>query len=150
MVAAIAGASIAFGALESLRQTPDHIAFFNLAAGGTENGIACLDDSNIDWGQDLAPLGELQREEQIDNLALVYFGTAEPSAYGVMARPASRAEISRPRSDTVYAMSIHTLNRLPRELGPDADWLRLHRPWKVAGHSIYLYRFPEGAAQLAD
>jgi hypothetical protein len=133
---------VALGAAESIRQTPDHISFFNVAAGGPQGGIACLDDSNIDWGQDLVRLAELQREEQIDNLAFMYFGSANPSAYGVTAGPLTQQELVAPRPDRVYAVSVQALIRLPRLYGPEVDWLRLHRPWRVAGNSIYLYRFP--------
>jgi hypothetical protein len=150
IVAAFICACVAAGAVESLRRTPDHIAFFNFAAGGPAEGIRCLDDSNIDWGQDLRALAELQREEQIENLVLLYFGSAEPAAWGVAARPMSNLDIANPRPDTVYAVSVHTLNRLPRRLGPQADWLRRYRPWRIAGDSIYLYRFPEGDAAPPD
>lgn len=129
------------GGAESVAQAPQHLAFFNVLAGGPDRGIEVLDESNIDWGQDLLRLAELQRTERIEDLALLYFGTAVPAAHGVRARAMEAAEFERPRPGTTYAISVHILNRLPRLLGRDPEWLR-HRPaWRKAGRSIYLYRF---------
>ena len=41
-------------ALETYTAYPDFIPFFNVAAGGWENGPRLLGDSNVDWGQGLA------------------------------------------------------------------------------------------------
>lgn len=42
-----------------------------------------LSDSNTDWGQGLVALGDFMRERGIDQVALGYFGSAFPEAYGV-------------------------------------------------------------------
>lgn len=127
------------GAAESLVQAPQHLAFFNFAAGGPDRGIECLDDSSIDWGQDLVRLAELQRTEQIQELALRYFGSAAPAAYGVQARLMGDGEFEHPRRGTTYAISVQVLNGQPR--APGLDWLHTRTVWRKAGRSIYLYRF---------
>lgn len=50
-------AVMALAAVETAAVHPDYIAFFNRAAGGPEAGDRYLDDSNLDWGQDLSSLG---------------------------------------------------------------------------------------------
>lgn len=129
------------GAAESLARAPRYLSFFNVAVGGPENGIRILDDSAIDWGQGLVELAEVQQREEIEELALFYHGSADPAAYGVRSRPVGRKEFFAPRQGVTYAISIHTLNRLPHSYGPSVRWLEQYRPWRRAGDSIYLYRF---------
>jgi hypothetical protein len=140
---AAAGAFVlaGLGAVEVLWRAPHYLSFFNLIAGGPAHGIEWLDDSSIDWGQDLVALERLQREEGIDQLALHYFGSARPAAYGIRSRPMRPEELTRPRPGTTYAISLHLLNRIGRPRGSPADWLSRHQPWRIAGTSIYLYRF---------
>jgi len=52
-------------------------------AGGPRGGSRFLLDSNLDWGQDLARLGRFLEREGQPRIALAYFGTADPSAYGI-------------------------------------------------------------------
>lgn len=57
---------------ESLAAFPHSLSFFNLAAGGIENGGRHLLGSNVDWGQDL---GELERwvaaHPEVDSINLI-------------------------------------------------------------------------------
>jgi hypothetical protein len=129
------------GAAEVLWRAPHYLSFFNAIAGGPAGGIEWLDDSSIDWGQDLIALERIQREERIPRLALHYFGSADPAAYGVRFRPMQPDELTRPRPGTTYAISLHFLNRIGRPRNGPGDWLRRFEPWRIAGTSIYLYRF---------
>lgn len=131
----------ALGGTEVLARAPGYLSFFNVLVGGPGRGIRILDDSNIDWGQDLIALARIQKEEGIDRIALLYFGSADPVAYGVVSRPIDVEEFRRPRPGVVYAVSIHNLNRFPIVLGRDVNWLEACLPWRIAGRSIYLYRF---------
>ena len=74
-------------AAESLSAYPDFIPFFNIAAGGKQNGIKLLGDSNLDWGQDLKLLRHWQADHPTTPLYLSYFGLADPAAYGIRATP---------------------------------------------------------------
>ena len=53
--AALLAAGVAIQAAETLAVHPHELSFFNAAAGGPAHGAAWLNDSNLDWGQDLAP-----------------------------------------------------------------------------------------------
>jgi len=134
-------------AAETVRIYPDHLSFFSAAVGGPLRGPDLLDDSNIDWGQDLPSLAEWQRAHpEVASLRLLYFGSASPRAYGVRAeRVRDIRELLEPRPGT-YAISVHQLVRLRRlvpRFGPDIDWLRRFRPVGRAGYSIYVYEVPE-------
>jgi hypothetical protein len=70
-------------AAESFAAFPDYIPFFNIACGGTQNGINLLGDSNLDWGQDLKLIAQWRQENPQTPLYLCYFGFADPWAYGI-------------------------------------------------------------------
>ena len=45
-----------------------------------------------------------------------------------------------------YAISVQNLIRFklrPQQAGPVVDWLHRYEPVARAGHSIYIYHFPE-------
>ena len=63
---------------------PDELTYFNAIAGGREGGRRILGDSNLDWGQGLRSLAELQAEHAAyRDLTLYYFGDVDPTYYGV-------------------------------------------------------------------
>jgi hypothetical protein len=77
---------------ESIRISPDYLAYFNELDGGPSKAYRHLVDSSLDWGQDLPSLKDwLDREGlQGQNHApvyLSYFGTSHPEYYRIDARP---------------------------------------------------------------
>ena len=66
---------------------PDYLAFFNELAGGPENGRRVLVDSNLDWGQDLKGLKRWMDDHRLQKIQFAYFGTVDPSRYGINATP---------------------------------------------------------------
>ena len=132
-------------AIEAAFIYPHHLSYFNLAVGGPNRGPHLLDDSNIDWGQDLPALAVWQREHpEARPLQLLYFGNAPPAAYGVEAEIMKQQDIIKPRPGT-YAISAHQLvffRKLGVQTGLDLDWLTRYRPIARAGWSIYIYQFP--------
>jgi len=85
-VAALAGAALLQGA-EVARVHPHEMSFFNALAGGPANGEAWLNDSNLDWGQDLRRLSiSLGAEGRDAGLTVAYFGGADPAYHFPKAR----------------------------------------------------------------
>ncbi|MBI2516132.1 MAG: glycosyltransferase family 39 protein [Opitutae bacterium] len=74
-------------AYTAARIHPHYLAYFSPAAGGPEQGYRHLVDSSLDWGQDLPGLKVWldQNRRPGENLYLSYFGTGEPSYYGIEA-----------------------------------------------------------------
>lgn len=134
---------LAWTSIAALGIYPHHLAYFNLAAGGPEHGPHLLEDSNIDWGQDLPALAEWQMAHpEASPLKLLYFGNVPPEAfpaYGVRSIPISRADTRQP-SNGYYAVSVHHLIGF-RKAPELADWLSKYHPISRAGYSIYIYRF---------
>ncbi|MFM7318041.1 MAG: ArnT family glycosyltransferase [bacterium] len=71
-------------AIETSATYPYPLVFFNRMAGGTNGGRLILADSNLDWGQGLISLREIQKDmPELNDLTLYYFGDADPTAYGI-------------------------------------------------------------------
>ncbi len=136
---------LAWSLWEAAAIYPHHLAYFNAAAGGPLRGPHLLDDSNIDWGQDLPALADWQRlHAGREPLRLWYFGTALPEAYGVSWQAIARQDLVTPQPG-VYAVSVQNLINLRRIRGNtnlDIDWLTKYQPVARVGYSIFIYRFP--------
>jgi 4-amino-4-deoxy-L-arabinose transferase-like glycosyltransferase len=137
-------ALLAWCGLEAGRTYPHFLSYVNQAAGGPERGPYLLDDSNVDWGQDLPALARWQREHpEAEPLRLSYFGTADPAAYGVQSIAMPREDIANPRPG-YYAVSAHRLVYFRKRAlleAIDTDWLTKYEPVDRAGPSIWIYRF---------
>jgi hypothetical protein len=136
-------------ALETLASYPDFLAFFNLACGGERGGRALLGDSNLDWGQDLPLLAAWQRAHPQTPLYLDYFGTADPSAYGIRYINVPGGYVygpppQEPLAPGVAAISATKLQRL-FSIDPSLDFatpFERAAPIDVLGGSIYLFQYP--------
>ncbi|MBI4168981.1 MAG: hypothetical protein HY510_03490, partial [Acidobacteria bacterium] len=146
-----AGFLAAWLAASVLRVAPHFVAYFNELIGGPENAAYFLHDSNLDWGQDLKRLALYQREKDLPEVILAYWGQGRPeyyaARYGVRYVPwtPAMARAATPPPG-VYAVSVnHLVNlKLGVQYGddPNLDWLERFRPADRVGYSIYIYRFP--------
>jgi hypothetical protein len=143
---AAAAALLAWYAVGTLRVHPHALAYFNELAGGPAGGHRVLSDSNLDWGQDLPSLAVWLRSNGRPPVRLSYFGTAEPSAYGVDAallpgyirgRDAPTS-VQRGELVAISATNLHGLYLDPAD--PFLARLRGKAPVGRAGYSIFLYR----------
>ncbi|HMA29756.1 MAG TPA: hypothetical protein VKS23_07825 [Thermoanaerobaculia bacterium] len=80
--AALVSALATVQLLETLRVHPHELSFFNAAAGGPANGAAWLNDSNLDWGQDLERLARhLEARGEEEKTTIAYFGGGDVTYY---------------------------------------------------------------------
>jgi hypothetical protein len=130
---------------------PHALSYFNGLCGGPEQGGRLLLDSNIDWGQDLPTLQQLLSSEDSSKVALQYFGTALPTAYGIEADPTKA--LRRPLEDyELLAISVTHLGGLYVFGNDPYQKFRTWQPDARAGYSINLYRLdtPERKAAFAQ
>jgi len=143
--------------IAAVRFHPHHIAYFNELAGGPDNGINLLSDSNIDWGQDLIALKQyLNKHPEIENIRLAYFGTFPPGELGIQYELPSRTP-----EPGWYVLSVNIIqgrpNPLRRQDGSTDNtsidpfsYIRFFRPVATIGKSIRVYHIDEqGIADLA-
>jgi hypothetical protein len=81
--------------------TPDYLSYFNVVAGGPRGGARHLVDSNLDWGQDLIRLKRWMKAHDVAQVDLAYFGTADPTAYGITFRKVFMIVDSYPELENV-------------------------------------------------
>jgi hypothetical protein len=129
----------------SLAIYPDHLSYFNELTGGPSRGHLYLDDSNIDWGQDLKRLkGELD-ERGIAFVKLRYGRNDAPGYYGINSRKISDAEwAGDPPPPGVYVFGTHLLIRgelYARERALKTDWLSRYEPVGRVGYSCWIFEF---------
>lgn len=135
--------------LAGLWSHPYELASFNLLAGGPDGGRYHLVDSNLDWGQDLGTLANWMRNEQVDDIALAYFGTADPGSFGIrFHEPPSQP------APGLYAISVNFVMGRPHvildgkggsravNIGEFSDF-QFFEPIARLGHSIDVYRLSE-------
>lgn len=139
-------ALIILSALESFARFPNFIAFFNVIAGGPNAGARYLSDSNVDWGQDVKLLRQWQEKHPDVRLYVSYFGTGDPSWYGVRYQPFfSRTgnPDPLPTEPGVVAISVYDLKGMSMNIHPaQLALFEHHEPFEILGGSIYLFHWP--------
>lgn len=135
----IAGTVLAAWYLSTpIRVYPDYLAYFNEFVGGSTHGILYLDDSNIDWGQNLKRLKRYLDAHQFERVRLLYFGTGRPDYYGIDAEPIQFADLARTPEPGIYIISANALVRA--RVSFKIDWLKRHELLDVIGYSFYVFR----------
>jgi len=123
---------------------PDHLSYFNQLAGGPSRGSEWLDDSNIDWGQGLIQLREYLEEHPVEEYRFCYFGSGDPSYYGITGQPVSMTDLLSPAGPGTWILSAHCVARAQARLqqrhgvGP-GNWLKHVAPVERVGHAYYVY-----------
>jgi hypothetical protein len=132
--------------LESAVVSPHHLAYFNEAAGGPKGGVNWLVGSDLDWGQDLKRLRDYVERHKIHSLRLLYFGTVEPSYYGLAFNPLEPDDFLNLESPALFeeyagerwAVSVTAYARLLKSV----PWLKRIEGEEDAriGYSIFVFR----------
>lgn len=134
-----ASGALLLSAVESLSVFPNQLAFFNVAAGGVQNGHWHLLDSNCDWGQDLYALRDWQKAHpETPALNLAYSGVADPAVFEIRFTPQRRTADEFPLPAGWYAVSANHLHGYDSALGPWNQFLS-RVPQTRVGASIFLY-----------
>jgi hypothetical protein len=66
---------------ETVSTAPHFLSYFNEPSGGLYEGYRRATDSNYDWGQDLKLLSLWTKENNIQKIAVDYFGGGNPKYY---------------------------------------------------------------------
>lgn len=125
---------------------PNYLSYFNIAAGGSQNGDRWLIDSNLDWGQSLPGLKRYMDKNHINEIKLGYFGRVDPEIYGINYSLAEKEPL-----EGIYAISINFLVGRPYYLLKENtkellyvdinyfDKYRTLEPSAVIDNSIYIF-----------
>ena len=137
--------------LDSLLIHPDYLAYFNVLGGGPENGWRIVVDSNIDWGQDIKPLGRYLIEHDItEPVYVAWLGTTPLSAYGINGTPlpawpvASEEMLYSPfypprPAPGLYVLSVTQLLGVYLTDPARFAWFQQKEPDDKVGYSLFVY-----------
>jgi hypothetical protein len=141
-------------AFSVLTAWPDHLSYFNEAAGGPSGGHRHLLDSNLDWGQDLPALARWMEAEGVAEVELAYFGHVDPGLYGVRHLPPGEGReggYTAVSAQHLFGAGEYPYPLLyldpPRRLDPELILaLRGEAPAGRAGRSIWIFRTRRGVS----
>lgn len=149
----VAATLLGWFVIVSLWIYPHYLAFFNLLAGGPNNGWRVLVDSNLDWGQDLKRLETWMESSGVDHVLLSYFGEARPDYYGIsytgldsfpprLMNPNARPFYPPDPAPGWYAISATNLQGVHFADHDQFAIFREDRPVEKIGYSIFLFERP--------
>lgn len=138
---------------ESFLAGPYFTSYFNELAGGTPDGYRKVTDSNYDWGQDLKRLDTFVKQNNIDKIAVNYFGGGSPKYYLGDKAVDWNSAMGSPKQEGIewFAISINNLQSSIGKTAPGFErrpedeypWLLKekdpYQPDARAGTSIFIY-----------
>jgi 4-amino-4-deoxy-L-arabinose transferase-like glycosyltransferase len=141
---------VVWGCFETALAYPHFLSYFNEMGGGTWNGYHLVTDSNYDWGQDLKALDAYVKKNNIQKIAVDYFGGGNPQYYlgddvaipwnSTMGNPADHGiDWLAVSVNSIQSAKAHPLfDQNPANTYPWlSDW---DHPYARAGTSIFIYR----------
>ncbi|MCW6010573.1 phospholipid carrier-dependent glycosyltransferase [Micromonospora sp. CPCC 205371] len=130
-------ALVLFVAISSVRTFPYYLPYSNEAFGGPAKTHLRLNDSNVDWGQDLGRLAErLRTRYPGEQVWLVYKGSGQPDFYEIKFRDPLRTPPEEVRG--LLVVSNSTLAKAIN--GPLAHLVATSTKIDDVGHSITIFR----------
>ncbi|MDD5099248.1 MAG: hypothetical protein PHP35_02810, partial [Candidatus Colwellbacteria bacterium] len=148
----IAVSAIIWLGVETAIVTPNYLSYFNEIGGGTKKGYENAVDSNYDWGQDLKRLSSFVKENNINKIAVDYFGGGNPKYYmGEDVVEYWWSSKGNPKDHGIewLALSVNTLQQARgkthegfiRKQEDEYSWLlNAYEPYAKAGPSIFIYK----------
>lgn len=146
--ASLVGLLVIAHAAESLRASPNYLAYFNQLDGGPKKAYEHLVDSSLDWGQDLPALKQWLDREGLQSsghapVYLSYFGTALPAYYGIDAlhlpfvRDRWTPHEPAPLTPGIYCISATMLQGV--YLMPQGSWATYETDYRSMIDNLRLY-----------
>ncbi len=126
--------ALCLNAADALRYAPNYLAYFNVFVR-PETSWRLLTDSNLDWGQGLLALRSYEQQHPDEVLHLAYFGSVDPSVYGIRAVPLAPNE--QPKATIVVGASCLSGQVLD---DPEAyRWLWAYHPQRILDHAMWMF-----------
>ena len=135
-------------AFSSIKAHPNQLAYFNEFVGGSDNGYKYMDDSNIDWGQDLKRLKKFIDDNPQAKVVYIWRQGDRALDYYGIGKEKNIIDLKenwwiKPKG--VYVVSSHFLVRakIMSQIykDPSLDWASLYKPVNKIGQSFFIYEF---------
>jgi hypothetical protein len=135
-------ALVVVNAADTLRYAPDYLSYFTPFVRPATS-YKLLSDSNVDWGQGLLALRKYQQKHPNESIHLAYFGTMDPSLYGIRYLPLAPNERA---SGTVVVSATHLSGQLLDD--PNGyHWTSQYPETEILDHSLHVFKVPPQPAQ---
>ncbi len=146
-------------AAEGMASAPNYLSHANLFVGGATHAHEVVVGSNIDLGQDLKGLREYMQQHGIERVKLSYFGSVDPSEYGIKydylpspaflpwvpdytILPVKEREEDCTSKRGVVVVSITNLKGVHLLNHSCYDWLWDKAPVAKIGHTLWIFDIP--------
>ena len=129
-------ALVVVNAADTLRYAPGYLSYFNIFVNPATS-YKLLSDSNLDWGQGLLALREYQAAHPNETIHLAYFGTMDPSLYGIRYVPLAPNEHV---AGTVVVSATHLSGQLLDD--PNGYHWALQYPSEILDHALHVFHVP--------
>jgi 4-amino-4-deoxy-L-arabinose transferase-like glycosyltransferase len=129
-------ALVVVNAADTLRYAPGYLSYFNIFVNPATS-YKLLSDSNLDWGQGLLALREYQAAHPNETMHLAYFGTMDPSLYGIRYVPLAPNEHV---AGTVVVSATHLSGQLLDD--PNGYHWALQYPSEILDHALHVFHVP--------
>ncbi|MDP3800494.1 MAG: hypothetical protein Q8Q90_03695, partial [bacterium] len=135
-------------AFSSISVHPNQLAYFNEFVGGSDNGYKYMDDSNIEWGQDLKRLKKFTDENPQAKVVYIWRQGDRALDYYEIGKEKNIIDLpenwwTKPKG--TYVVSSHFLVRAKiisqTMKDPSLDWASLYQPTNRIGQSFFIYEF---------
>jgi hypothetical protein len=135
-------ALVVVNAADTLRYAPDYLSYFTPFVKPATS-YKLLSDSNVDWGQGLLALRKYQQQHPDETIHLAYFGTMDPSLYGIRYTPLAANEKV---SGTVVVSATHLSGQLLDD--PNGyHWTSQYPETEILDHSLHVFKVPPQQVQ---
>ena len=126
--------ALCLNAADALRYAPGYLSYFNVFVKPA-NSWRLLTDSNLDWGQGLLALRDYQQKYPGRQLHLAYFGSVDPSLYGIRAVPLAPGE----QVDGTVVAGATCLSGQTLDGAGNYQWLWPDPPEAVLDHAMWVF-----------
>ena len=130
-------ALLALQAIDISRYAPDYLSYFTPFVNPATS-YKLVSDSNVDWGQGLIALRKYQQQHPNEDIHLAYFGTIDPSLYGIRYTP---LEPNTPVSGTVIVSATHLSGQLLDD-PTSYHWTSQYPETAILNHSLHVFKVP--------
>jgi Dolichyl-phosphate-mannose-protein mannosyltransferase len=132
---AVLGVLLILNATDALRYAPGYLSYFEIFVP-PQTSYRLLADSNLDWGQGLLALRNYQREHPDEQISLAYFGSVDPTVYGIRARPLGENEHA---TGTIIVSATDLAGEYLKD--PNGyKWLLRYHLIAILDHCLFVFR----------
>ena len=145
-MAHLAFALLIIAFISTIISFPHYLSYYNILAGGTNNGYKIATDSNYDWGQDIKRLGKFVRDNNVDKIYVHLFSANKLDYYLNNKHQWFDLKYNElPPSGSYLAVSAQELqnNIYDRDLPENKKYSQLKNNLVArVGKSIFIFKIP--------